>query len=56
MSIAIRPQSIKCRGKAMYVLRPQTGNMKAGIKFEDLSDHDRLYLRQYISYIMEQRA
>jgi hypothetical protein len=55
MSIAIRPQSIKCRGKAMYVLRPQTGSTTAGIRFEELSEHDKIYLRQYISYVMEQR-
>jgi hypothetical protein len=56
MSIGIRPQSIKCRGKAVYVLHPQNGNIRAGIRFEELSDHDRLYLRQYISYVIETQA
>ena len=56
MHIAIHPQTIKCRGKAIYVLETDTGSMKAGIKFEDLSKDEKLYLRQYISYIMEQRT
>ena len=56
MSIAIRPQSIKCRGKTVYVLRPDNGRVKAGIEFEDLSEHDWLYLRQYVAYVMENQA
>ena len=56
ISIAIQPQVIKCRGKAIYILAPENGSMKAGIKFEELSEHDKLYLRQYLSYVMEQRA
>jgi len=56
MHIAIDHQTIKCRGKAIYVLETDTGSMKAGIKFEDLSKDEKLYLRQYISYIMEQRT
>lgn len=56
MHIAIDHQTIKCRGKAIYVLEAETGNMEAGVKFEDLSKDERLYLRQYISYTIEQRA
>lgn len=56
MSIAIRPRSIKCRGKTVYVSKPDSGNLKAGIQFEELSEHDRLYLRQYIAYVMENQA
>ncbi len=29
--------------------------MKAGFEFEELSEHDKLHLRQYLSYVMEQR-
>ena len=56
MHIAIDHQTIKCRGKAIYVVETEAGSMKAGVKFEDLSRDEKLYLRQYISYIMEQRA
>lgn len=56
MQIAIDHQTIKCRGKAVYVSGLENGSLKAGIEFEDLSEHDKLFLRQYISYIMEQRA
>lgn len=55
IQIAVEHQTIKCRGEAIYILEPDNGNMKAGVKFEELSEHDRLYLRQYIAYIMEQR-
>ena len=56
ISIAIRPQTIKCRGKVIYVVGPRNGKMQAGIQFEELSEHDRLYLRQYLFYVIEQRA
>ncbi len=55
ITIAIRPQAITCRGKAIYVSGLDDGSMKAGIKFEDLSEHDRLYLRQYLSQVMEEQ-
>jgi hypothetical protein len=47
---------IACRGKVMYVLEPDSGNVKAGIKFETLSEYDRLYLRHYLFHIMDQRT
>ena len=56
ITIAIRPQTIKCRGKTIYVSGPEGGRMKAGIIFEELSEHDRNYLRQYLSHVMEQRT
>ncbi len=55
VTIGIRPQAITCRGKAVYVIGSDEGRMKAGIKFEDLSDYDRLYLQEYLSQVMEQR-
>lgn len=51
MQIAIPPKTIKCRGKAVYLLEPENGNMNAGIKFEELSAHDKLYLRRYLSHL-----
>ena len=56
INIAIHPEKIKCRGKTIYVLKPERGDMKAGIKFEELSVHDKLYLRQYLSYLLEQQG
>jgi c-di-GMP-binding flagellar brake protein YcgR len=56
MHIAIDRQTVKCRGKAICVLRPESGRMTAGVKFEELSEHDKLYLRQYLSWVMEQRV
>jgi c-di-GMP-binding flagellar brake protein YcgR len=53
MSIAIHPQSIRCRGKAVYIRGPKSGVIQAGIKFEGLSEHDRHNLLQYISHILE---
>jgi len=54
--IAIRPEAIKCRGKAIYVLGPEEGSMKAGIEFEELSAHDKLHLKQYLSHATAQRV
>ena len=56
ITIAIRPQAITCRGKTVYVLGPENGSAKAGIKFEELSEYDRLYLREYLSHAMKERA
>jgi hypothetical protein len=56
VTIAIRPQAITCRGKAVYVMGSNGGRMQAGIKFEELSEYDRLYLQEYLSQVMEERA
>ncbi len=56
MHIAIDRQTIKCRGKAIHVLGPESGSMTAGVEFEELSEHDQLHLRQYLSYVVEQRV
>ncbi|MFX0201469.1 MAG: PilZ domain-containing protein [Candidatus Hodarchaeota archaeon] len=55
MQIAILPQTIKCRGRAVYVLEAENGSTKAGIKFEELSAQNRLLLRQYLSHGLERR-
>jgi hypothetical protein len=56
ITIGIQSRAIRCRGKVVHVSLPENGKVKAGIEFEELPDHHRLYLRQYISYAMEQRA
>jgi c-di-GMP-binding flagellar brake protein YcgR len=47
MHIAVYPETIKCRGRPVYVL-PVNGSMAAGVKFEGLSEHDKLSLKQYL--------
>lgn len=56
ITIAIHPQAIKCRGKTIYVVWLEKGKMEAGIQFEELSTQDKLYLRQYLAYLAEQRG
>ncbi len=56
ITIAIRPQAIRCRAKTVHVLWLEDGRMEAGIEFEELSAPDKLYLRQYLFHVMEQEA
>jgi hypothetical protein len=55
ISIAIHPQVIKCRGQVVHVLWVNGHTSMAGVRFEEMSKQDGLYLREYISYLMEQR-
>ena len=56
ISIAIQPRVIQCRGKVMYVVDSEGERMRAGIRFEDLSEDDSLSLGQYLSYMTAQQA
>ena len=56
LTIGIDPQAIRCRGKVIYVLQPESGKTQAGIELQELSERDRLYLRQYLFHVMEQEA
>jgi hypothetical protein len=56
VSIAIPPQTIKCRGKVIHALKLRDEKTEVGVRFENLSDQDRLYLGKYISYAIEQRS
>jgi len=56
ISIAIRFQVIKSRGKVVYVLEQEAGKIEAGIQFEEMPEHDRRYLRQYLFQVMEKQA
>ncbi|NIQ37502.1 MAG: hypothetical protein GTN81_02775 [Proteobacteria bacterium] len=56
ISIAIKPQVIKCRGRVMYALDPEGERQRVGIRFEDLSSQDSLFLGQYLSSMTEQMA
>jgi len=52
ITIAIDPQVIKCRGEVVYVLDSMGEGPKAGIRFEELSAHDKIYLRQYLAHVV----
>ena len=60
ISIAIRPQVIRCVGKVVHILEIPDGRVhagarhEAGIRFEDMSMQDRLYLGEYLSSLMEE--
>lgn len=54
ISIAISPKVIKCRGEVVHVLDLKDETPKAGIRFEDLSEEDRLFLGEYVSNVTEQ--
>lgn len=55
ISIAIDPQVIKCRGKVVHIQWSDGERLKAGIRFKELSSHDRLFLGQYVSYVVEKQ-
>lgn len=55
ISIGIHPQVIKCRGQVVHIPRVSGQTPMAGVRFEEMSKQDGLYLREYISYLMEQR-
>lgn len=60
ISIAIRPQVIQCRGRVVHVRTSQGEDspiglrFEAGIRFEGMSEQDRLYLTDYLSGMMEE--
>jgi c-di-GMP-binding flagellar brake protein YcgR len=56
ISIAIEPVVIKCKGRVAHVAERKDGKVEAGIEFEELSANDKLYLKQYLFHVMEQRA
>ena len=56
ISIAIHPKVIRCRGHVVHVISLDGENLKAGIRFEDPATEHWLYLKQYISYVMEHRT
>jgi hypothetical protein len=56
LTIGIDPQTIKCRGTVIYVIQPDGGKIQAGIKLEELSEQDRLDLKQYLTHVIEQQG
>jgi c-di-GMP-binding flagellar brake protein YcgR len=56
LSLAIQPHVIKSKGKVVHIRMLDNGKLEAGIQFDELSEHDRLYLRQYLFHVMEKQA
>lgn len=56
VSVAIHPQVIKCKGKVVYTQQETGEKLKAGIQFKEMSDGDKIYLRQYLFHVVEQQA
>ena len=56
LSIAVGERAMKCRGWVKYALRQEDGTVGAGVEFEPLSKSDRVYLRQYLSHLVEAQA
>jgi hypothetical protein len=53
MSIAIHPQVINCIGHVVHTQGPDGEWEKAGVRFDYLREHDRLYLREYVEFLIE---
>ena len=56
VSIAIRPEVIKCKGEVVHTQWPDGERPKAGVRFEEMSEGDKVYLRQYLFHVLEQQA
>jgi hypothetical protein len=56
ITIGIPPQAIRCRGKVIHVSLPENGKVKAGMQFDELLAHDKLYLGQHLLDLMEKRS
>ena len=56
ITICTDSEVLKCRGKVVHVTGMEDGRMEAGIEFEELSKGDRIYLGQYLSYMMDRQA
>ncbi len=53
--LAIHSQVIKCRGKVVHTVQGRGEKLKVGVRFEEMSDRDKLYLKQYLLDLMEQK-
>jgi hypothetical protein len=62
VSIAIHPRAVKCRGKVVHLLqvldeRAVGGvRVEAGVSFEEMSEDNEVYLRGYLTDLLEQKA
>ncbi len=55
ISIVIDPQVIKSKGEVLHVVGSNDENLTVRIRFADISNEDRRYLREYLSSVTEQR-
>jgi c-di-GMP-binding flagellar brake protein YcgR len=56
LSIAIHPQVIQCIASVVHVQWPEGERQKAGVRFDEISGKDRLFLRQHLFHILEKQA
>ncbi len=56
ISIAIHTQVIRCKGEVVHASESIIDGPKAGVRFERLSSHDKLHLKQYLSHVMAERV
>jgi len=56
ISIVIDPQVIKSKGEVVHVVGSNDENLRARIRFAEISNEDRFCLREYLSSVMEQRS
>ena len=56
ITICTDSEVLKCRGKVVHVRDMDDGRMEAGIEFEELSKGDRIYLGQYLSYVIDRQT
>jgi c-di-GMP-binding flagellar brake protein YcgR len=56
ITIAIRSQVIKCRGRVVHAVERKRWKTEAGIKFEKMPARDENYLRQYLSQVMGEQT
>lgn len=50
ISFVLHSRAIKCRGKVIHIKDLGNGKQEVGIRFEDLSEHDRHYIEECISH------
>jgi hypothetical protein len=53
ITLAIRPQVIKCRARTVHVAWVEQGRMEAGIEFEEISSHDKRCLMKHLSNLAD---
>lgn len=55
ISFAIDPRVIKCKGEVMDIVEEEGKRLKAEIRFEGLSEEDRLLLEEYVFSVVKPR-
>jgi c-di-GMP-binding flagellar brake protein YcgR len=56
LSIAIRSRVIQCKGQVVHPQLQEGERLEAGVRFDELQEHDRHYLGQYAGHLLERRG